>query len=565
MRQELVDRLITDKNLPSIEEIEKRYPKRDLPKGAMVTRIAPSPTGFMHIGTVYMGMLSKKMAVQSNGVFILRIEDTDQKREIEGARSIIDFYLREYSILTKLDEHPAIISKINKEKHLLEENGKYGPYIQSQRGDIYKAYIKDMLTKDLAYPCFCSSEDLDNLRTMQKKDDIRTGYYGHYAKCRNLTEEEIIEKLDAGLSCVIRFKSTGRHSEKILIEDLVRGKRNLSDNDFDIPILKGDGLPSYHFAHLIDDYLMGTTHVLRGDEWFSSLPLHLQLFKTMGWEAPAYAHVSPIEKMDGDSRRKLSKRKDPESSVTYYDEEGYPSEAVLEYLMNLANSDFESWRKQNPTLPLDDFELKLNKLNKSGALFDFDKLNHVSQNYISRLTKEDVYNKLKNWSRENNPNLFTRLNGHKDTEYILDIINIERENTNKPRKDIIKWADAWKSIGYFFDDEFNLTKEQALELLPNLNEEEIKNIVTDFVKDYDKNIAKEKQEWFEDFKLLAEKHNFAINGKEFQANPDKFKGLMADFAKIFRVLLTGSIQSPDLYYTMKCMGEERVFNRLKIM
>ena len=327
--------------------------------------------------------------------------------------------------------------------------------------------------------------------------------------------------------------------------------------------MKADGLPTYHLAHLIDDHLMGTTNVIRADEWFSSLTLHIQLFETMSWEAPVYGHISPIEKVENDKRRKLSKSKDPEASVVYYDEQGYPTEAVLEYLMNLANSDFEPWRKQNPTAKLEEFELKINKLNKSGALFDFDKLNHVSQNYISRLTKEEVFEELFKWSQNNASASCEKMDNYKD--YILDIINIERENTNKPRKDITMWSQAWDSIGYFFDDEFSLTKEQALELLEGQSEEDIKTVMADFMADYDKNIALDKQEWFNSFKELAIKHNYATNGKEFKANPEAFKGGMSDMAKIFRVLLKGTPQTPDLYYMMRVMGKERVENRLNLI
>ncbi|MCT4574843.1 MAG: glutamate--tRNA ligase [Alphaproteobacteria bacterium] len=553
MKKELVERLISD-DLPSIAEIEAKYPKRNLPEGAVVSRTGPSPTGFMHIGTIYQTMISKKLVEQTNGKFFLRIEDTDTKREVSGAREIIVDYLIKYGLLNKeIDEGPFLDDS---------DKDNYGPYTQSKRANIYKAYIKYMLENDLAYPCFCTTEQLNEVREGQKKEDLRTGYYGNFARCRRLSEEDIIAKLDAGLDYVIRFKSNGKHSNKILIEDSVKGKRNIAENDFDIPILKGDGLPSYHFAHLIDDHLMGTNLVVRGDEWISSLPLHLQLFETMGWEAPKYAHISPIEKMDDGKRRKLSKRKDPEASVVYYDEVGYPVQAVLEYLFNIANSDFEQWRKQNPLADLKDFELKVNKLNKSGALFDFDKLNHVSQNYISRLTKDEVYNELEKWAINRDTHLHKKMVQNKD--YIKEIINIERENTNKPRKDITMWSQAWDTMSYFFDDEFSLTKEEFMEKAGNPDPAVAKAIVIDFIADYDKNMALDKSEWFNSFKELAEKHGYCTNGKEYKKNPDAYKGSMANFAKIFRVLLTGEPQSPDLYYMMHVMGKERVFKRISI-
>jgi glutamyl-tRNA synthetase len=554
MKIELVNRLISD-DLPSIADIEAKYPPRNLPDGAIVSRTAPSPTGFMHIGTIYQTMISKKLTNQTNGKFFLRIEDTDTKREVPGARQIIIDYLAKYNIFDENnDEGPFLDNTCH---------GNYGPYTQSKRADIYKAYIKYMLENDLAYPCFCTAEQLNEVREGQKKDDLRTGYYGHFARCRRLSEEDIEDRLEEDLSYVIRFKSNGRHSNKILINDLVKGKRNMSENDFDIPILKGDGLPSYHFAHLIDDHLMGTTHVVRGDEWLSSLPLHLELFETMKWNAPQYVHISPIEKLDEGNRRKLSKRKDPEASVVYYDEVGYPTQAVLEYLMNIANSDFEPWRKQNPTSKLDEFELKTSKLSKSGALFDFDKLNHISQDYISRLTKDEVFDELEKWVVNKDNHLHKKMVQNK--EYIKEIINIERENTNKPRKDITMWSQAWDSIGYFFDDEFSLTKEKALEILENPSEDDVKAVISDFISEYDSNMKLDKQEWFNSFKELAIKHNYATNGKEYKANPEAFKGGMADMAKIFRVLLKGTPQTPDLYYMMKVMGKDRVFKRLSII
>jgi len=554
MKKELVERLLNE-DLPSIEEIEARYPKRNLPEGAVVSRTAPSPTGFMHIGTIYQSMISKKLVEQTKGKFFLRIEDTDTKREVPGARQIIIDYLAKYGLFSEEnDEGPFLDGSCQ---------GNYGPYTQSKRANIYKAYIKYMLENDLAYPCFCTTEQLNEVREGQKKDDVRTGYYGHYARCRRLSEEDIEARLDEGKPFIIRFKSSGRHSNKILIEDLVKGKRNIAENDFDIPILKGDGLPSYHFAHLIDDHLMGTTHVVRGDEWISSLPLHIQLFETMGWEVPKYVHISPIEKLDEGNRRKLSKRKDPEASVVYYDEVGYPIQAVLEYLMNVANSDFEPWRKSNPTAPLEDFELKINKLNKSGALFDFDKLNNISQNYISRLTKNEVFDELEKWAINRDTHLHKKMVQNK--EYILNIINIERENTNKPRKDITMWSQAWDSIGYFFDDEFTLTREDALTMIPEVSADELKAILAEFMANYDENIKLDKSEWFNSLKVIAENHGYCTDGKEYKANPDAYKGNMAAFAKIFRVLLRGQEQSPDLYSMMNAMGKDMVAKRLNIV
>ncbi len=531
--------------LPTIDEIENKYKRRTLPDGAKVTRVAPSPTGFMHIGGIYAGLINERLAHQSEGVFFLRIEDTDTKREVEGATELICSSLANYGI--KADE--GFDANGN-------EIGSYGPYKQSERKEIYQAYIKQMLSDGRAYPCFATQEELDELRKNQELSGARPGYYGRYAKYRDLSPEKIEEKLDAGIPFVIRFKSNGSYNNKIVIQDGLKGKINFPENDLDVVIMKSDGLPTYHFAHVIDDYLMGTTHVIRGDEWLSSLPLHVQMFKSMGFKVPKYTHIAPIQKMDGDSRRKLSKRHDPEADVRYYDTVGYPKVAVIEYLLNLANSNFEDWRRNNRDKSYKEFPVSLNKLSPSGALFDFVKLNNISKEIVAQMTTDEIFENTYNWAKNHDEKLYSLMNSTPD--YVKSILSIERTGAKNARKDIAKYSDVLGEIIYFFDEDFKLSDEAKSELksIP-----QSKEIVNAYIPMFDENDSKE--EWFAKMQNLASQFNYAQNAKMFKENPEQYNGDISQVVKIFRILLTGKTQTPDLSEIQHTMGKERVLNRLK--
>ena len=549
MKKEIID-LIFPKPLPSVEEIEAKYPRRNLPEGAVITRVGPSPTGFFHLGNLMAALLPERVAHQSSGVFILRIEDTDQKRQVEGAKELVLRTLKEYGIHN--DEGPVLSGK---------EDGAYGPYVQSERKEIYHAYIKKWLQEDKAYLCFCSEEDNEKTHEMQTKANIRPGYYGPFAKCRKLTEDEILENLKAGKPFIVRFKSPGHYSKKIVIEDLIRGKREFPESDLDIPIMKGDGLPTYHFAHLIDDHLMGTTHVIRGEEWLSSLPLHIQLFTVAGWKAPKYAHISHVQKLDENgNRRKLSKRLDPEANVTYFDEKGYPKEALIEYLLNLGNSNFEDWRKQNPDKSYKEFQFNIKKIGSSGALFDFVKLDSISRDVVGRLSAEEVYNRALDWCEKYDVPFATIMKDNAD--YMKKILDIERSNVKKVRKDITIWADVKKECSFFFDNQFTLTTGEAYAMLKPLSVNEIQLIVNKFSELY--NPSDDKNTWFEKIKQVATDIGFTCDMKAYKANPEAFKGNVSDVATVLRVFVTGKTQTPDLYSIMQVMGAERVSKRLSL-
>jgi len=548
MREEIVN-LVFPEPLPSVEEIIAKYPKRELPEGAKVTRVGPSPTGYFHVGNLSAALISERLAHQSGGVIFVRIEDTDQKRQVEGAVDILLRSLRHFDIFN--DEGPVFEGG---------EKGAYGPYVQSQRRHIYHAFIKDWLLKDLAYLCFCTEEENQKIHDMQSKGNIRPGYYGAFAKCRKLTEDEILENLKAGKKYVVRFKSPGHYTKKIVIEDVLRGRREFPENDLDIPIMKSDGLPTYHFAHLIDDHLMGTTHVLRGEEWLSSLPLHIQLFTAMGWKPPKYGHISHIQKMDGENRRKLSKRLDPEANMTYYDEQGYPTVAVLEYLMNIANSNFEDWRRQNPTTDYREFPFNMKKLNASGALFDFVKLNSISRDVIGRMSATEVYALAKEWMDKYDVPFAKMMEANK--EYMISILSIEREGVKKVRKDMTIWKDMKEMVSFFFDNLFTQTTGEAYKALSPMPVAEITNILNDFKGIYDEN--DDKDVWFDKVKQVAAKNGYATDMKVYKANPDEYKGSVADVAKVLRIFVTGKEQSPDLHAVMQVMGKERVMKRLNV-
>ena len=534
-------------DINGIEYYEKKYPKRNLKEGAIVTRVAPSPTGNVHIGTLYQGFVAKKVAKQTEGVFFLRIEDTDQKREVENGINQIISAFSNFGIVP--DE--GMISET-------EEKGEYGPYKQSKRKEIYQAYAKYLIEQGKAYPCFCSAEEIEQMRQKQEQAKIRPGYYGVWAKCRKLSIEEMSEKIKSGEKYIIRFKSPGREDRKIKHHDVIKGNVDFPENDQDIVIIKADGLPTYHFAHAVDDHLMGTTHVIRGDEWLSSVPLHLQLFHELGWKPPKYVHIAPIMKNDNGNKRKLSKRKDPEAAVSYYAEEGIPQEAVKEYLLNIANSNFENWRRTNQDKSIDEFELQLNKMSVSGALFDMVKLLDVGKNVISKYSSEKVYEEAYNWAKKYDEELLELL---QNKEYSLKIFSIERGN-KKPRKDIAKWSDVKNSIIYMFDEKF-FSKKQDYQYQIINNKEDINKILNLYIEKY-YNQEDDKQTWFDKIKELSGELGYAKEVKEFKANPEKYKAHVGDVSTVLRVALTARTNTPDMYEIMRVLGKESIKKRFEI-
>ena len=527
---------LADLIFPNVKEIkyyEEKYPERNLEEGAVVTRFAPSPTGFVHIGGLYQALVARTVAKKTNGVFFLRVEDTDQKREVENGVTGIVNSLKDFD----MGPDEGMISDT-------EEIGNYGPYKQSLRKDIYQSYAKYLLEQGKAYPCFATQEELD-------------GYYGVWAKYRNLSLDEMAEKINAGVPYIIRFKSPGREDRKIKHKDLIKGNVDFPENDQDVVIIKSDGLPTYHFAHAVDDHLMHTTHVIRSDEWLSSVPLHLQLFQELGFKAPKYAHISPIMKNDNGNKRKLSKRKDPEAAVSYYEELGIPSLAVKEYLLNIANSTFENWRRQNKDASIEEFDFKLNKMSVSGALFDMVKLQDVSKIVISKMTAEEVYEKALDWSNRHDEELSKML---EDKEYSVKVLGIERGNT-KPRKDIAKWSDVKENIIYMYDDKF-LNEEQEYPYQVINDQNDINKILDLYIEKY-YNPEDDKQTWFNKIKELAGEMGYAEEVKEFKANPGMYKAHVGDVSTVLRIALTGRTNTPDMYEIMAVLGKTSMQKRFE--
>ena len=527
-----------------ISYYEEKYPERNLPEGAIVTRFAPSPTGYVHIGGLYQSLVAKMSAKKTGGVFFLRIEDTDQKRKVENGVTDIVNSLKVFDMAP--DE--GMISET-------EWTGDYGPYIQSERKEIYQAYAKYMIEQGKAYPCFCTPEQEEERNKLQLDAKIRPGYYGVWAKCRNLTLDEMAEKIKAGVPYVIRFKSTGREDRKIQISDGIKGKITFPEYDIDIVIIKSDGLPTYHFAHMVDDHLMRTTHVIRSDEWLSSVPLHVQLFKEAGFKAPKYCHISPIMKNDNGNKRKLSKRKDPEAAVSYYDELGVPPDAVKEYLLNIANSTFENWRRQNKDANIEDFDFHLNKMSVSGALFDMVKLFDVAKIVISRYSAEKVYNDSYAWAKKYDEELVKLL---ENKDYALKVLGIERGNA-KPRKDIAKWSDLKENISYMYNEEFDKITEFDF---GKVTDKDLANKISKLYAEKYFDINDDKQTWFDKMKDLAEEVGFAREVKEWKAEPEKWPGHVGDISSVIRSKLTGRLNTPDLYEIIKVLGKDEVLRRL---
>mgnify|MGYP002263419617 CR=1 FL=1 len=535
--------------LPNVEHdmdyYEKKYPYRDLKEGAIVTRYAPSPTGFVHMGALYAAFIERKMARQTDGVFFLRIEDTDKKREVENGIESIVRDLNNFGIT--FDE--GVVNET-------EEKGIYGPYIQSKRKDIYQAFAKYLIEQDLAYPAFETEGELKEIREHQELVKDRIGYYGDYAKSRFFTKEEAVEKIKNGAPYIIRLKSPGDFNKKIVLNDAIKGKIEMPENDMDIVIIKSDGLPTYHFAHLVDDHLMRTTHVIRGDEWVSSVPIHLQLFQVFGFKAPKYAHISPLMKEENGARRKLSKRKDPEMAVSYYHEKGIPNEAILLYLATVANSNFEGWLDANPTGKIDDFKMDFKKISPSGSLFDLEKILNLSKNFISRLKAEEVYERGLAWAEEYDSEFADLLKKYK--EYSIGIFDIER-NKKKPRKDYTCFSDLKNQIWYMYDELYHPNKEDFE--YQNINDpKEIETILSTYMEKYYSE-EEDEQTWFEHMKDLASELGYAREVKEYKNNPDQYKGHIGDISMVLRVALTTKSMTPNLYDIMKLFGHDRMMQR----
>lgn len=523
-------------------DIEAKYPPRQLPEGAKVTRIAPSPTGFMHLGNLFGAIADERLAHQSGGVFYLRIEDTDQKREVKGGVETILNVFRDYEL--NFDEGAVLDG----------DNGQYGPYRQRQRAQIYQTFAKWLVQQGKAYPCFCTEEELAAIHEKQAELKENFGYYGKWAVHRDMPFEEIKQKIDAGESFVLRFRSEGSLEHRIRFQDLVKGKMEFPENDQDVVLLKSDGIPTYHFAHIVDDHFMGTTHVVRGEEWLATLPIHLQLFQAMGWKPPKYIHTAQLMKMDGESKRKLSKRKDPELALDFYRQQGYSVSAVKEYILTLLNSNFEDWRIANPNAPMEDFKFTTKKMGVSGALFDMEKLNDVSKNVISKMTAEQVYTLLTDWANQYDEPFYALLT--RDPAYTKAILSIGRGG-KKPRKDIAIWSEAKAYMDFFFDELFC----PDYTAYPENTAADVKNILDEYAKVYDAN--DDSGQWFERIKAITDKFGYASNMKEYKKNKDAYRGSVADVSMVIRVAVTGRQNSPDMYDVMQVLGQEKVLERLQ--
>ncbi len=534
-----MENILFKEELKTPEYYDELYPKRNVKEGVKVTRLAPSPTGYLHLGTLYMSLVNR-VAAGREGIFYVRIEDTDKKREIEGGVQNLLEGLKDFGI--EIDEGYTIDG----------EKGDYGPYKQSMRGKIYRAFAKRLVEKGLAYPCFCTPEELEEIRAEQDRDKLRTGYYGKYARHRDITPEQAKALIDEERPFVVRFKSSGDAERKIAVDDLIKGRMEIPENDEDFVILKSDGIPTYHFAHAVDDYLMRTTHVIRGDEWLSSLPKHIELFRALGVKPPKYAHIAPIMKLDGGNKRKISKRKDPEAAVFYFKEQGFPAESVIEYLMTIASSEFEAFRRGNPDADFMDFKFNLKKMSLSGALFDPDKLNDVSKNIISKMSADRVTDSVLAWAEQYDKDYYNRVSG--DKEYLKAIFSIDRD-VPKPRKDIAKWSDAPLFTEYFYDYTENF-------FLPDgMCASDAAGLLADYINIYKEDGSQ--SEWFQRVKSICAGRGFCPDTREYRKNPDGFKGSVGDVSTLIRIAITSRKNSPDLYSIMMLLGYDECIKRLK--
>ena len=523
------------------EALEERFPQRQLPEGAVVTRMAPSPTGFVHLGNLVQGLTAERMAHQSGGVLFLRVEDTDAKREVPGAVEVLIETLKHYGI--HFDEGATMDG----------DRGIYGPYRQRQRAAIYHVYAKKLVSEGMAYPCFCTEAELAAMREQQEANKQNTGYYGSYAMWRDRSMEDIQAQLDAGNPWVLRFRSTGSIENQFKFDDLVKGKLTVTENDIDHVLLKSDGIPTYHFAHAVDDHLMRTTHVVRGDEWLPTLPFHIQLFKALGFKLPKYVHIGPLMKMDGTSKRKLSKRKDPELALTYYKAEGFPVEAVYEYIMTLLNSNYEDWRRANPTADATTFKFSPKKLNPAGNLFDYAKLTDVSKNEIAKMDASKVYTLLSQWAEEFDPDFAAKLTAGPD--YATRILAIGRGG-KKPRKDLATWQEAKPYMGFFYDEYL-----QSPVFDSRFEKDTVVRALKLFLDRFD--ITDDSAMWFDKVKAITEEMGFTTDMKAYKADPTAYPGTVADVSTFIRVAVTGKTNSPDLYTVMQILGYDRTAERIR--
>ena len=513
----------------------------------MVTRFAPSPTGFLHTGSLFAATISHKLANQSGGVFFIRLEDTDQKREIAGSgKSLVD-QLCKFGVVPNE-------GYFGDDKEL----GAYGPYVQSAREHLYRVVIKYMVEHNMAYPCFCAPEDLTKMREEQQARKENFGYYGKYAKCSQLTPEEAIQRIVNDEPYVIRFRSQGHYENKIVVTDAIRGVIEIAQNDQHIVILKSDGLPTYHFAHLVDDHFMRTTHITRGEEWLPSLPIHIELFEAMNWKKPTYAHLPVIMKLDNGNRRKLSKRKDMEAAVSYFLELGYPKDGFMEYLYTIANSNFEAWRDEHPGVSRDEFKMSFDKMSLDGALFDLAKIQNLCKEKLGHMTTKEITEASLTWAKEYDEELYQLIN--RDQAYYSQILSIEREKEN-PRKDYEKFSDIKPLILFFFDDHYKQMVDNALVYPEHLNKEDIKLVLETYKESYVEGLSEE--DWFAIMKEVAVKCGFAATPKEFKKNKEAFKGHVGDVAAILRLVVTLRAQSPNLYFVMNILGKERTLDRIE--
>lgn len=528
-------------NVKGYSYYEEKYKKRDLKEGAIVTRFAPSPTGFVHMGSLYTSFADLIFAKQSGGVCYLRIEDTDQKREVEnGVAGIIEDF---NNLNIYFDEGPT-------------QGGMYGPYIQSERKDIYQSFAKKLLEEGKAYPCFATEEELENLRKMQELNKERIGYYGSWAKYRNLSIEEAVNRIKNGDSYIVRLKSFGDFNNKVVLDDLIKGRIEMPENDMDIVIIKSDGLPTYHFAHAVDDHLMGTTHVFRGDEWVSSYPIHAQLFEMLGFDLPKYAHLAPLTIREGNTIRKISKRKDKEAAISFYSKMGVPDEVIKLYLATINNSGFEEWYIANPDKGINDYTFTFDKMPVGGSLFDLDKLMNISKVYFSKLNAEDLYYRVVDYMKVYDNQFYELIKDRKD--YLVGLLNIER-GVLRPRMDIGSYSDVRKEFWYMFDELFYDKKD----LYDGISYDYDISFISNYINDvYDENDSEE--EWFNKVKVYAESCGFALNRKDYKENPSKYLGNLADFCSVLRVMLTTSNTSPNMYDLLKHMGKNRLIKRVNL-
>ena len=524
----------------TVEEIEKMYPPRNLPDGAKVTRFAPSPTGFVHFGSLLPTRVCERLAHQSGGVFFLRIEDTDNKRKVEGA---VENLINTYDYFKINFDEGAGIDK---------ETGDYGPYRQSDRGDIYQAFAKKLISEGKAYPCFCTAEELDKIRAEQEAINADPGYYGKWAIYRDADIETVKAKLSEGLPYVIRFRSEGNINNKIKFTDLVKGNIEITENAMDHVLLKSDGIPTYHFAHAIDDHFMGTTHVVRGEEWLPSLPFHIQLFSALGFKLPKFLHISQLMKLENGNKKKLSKR-DKEASVSDYRVNGYAPECITEYVMTLLNSNYEEWRQANPDKSYEEFPFSIKKMSASGSLFDADKLIDICKNTVSRMSADEVYDKLTSWAKDYDTEFYPLLTAN--PEYTKAILSIGRGG-KKPRKDIAIWSEAKDYMGFFYDEIFA----PDYSSLSAYDKEDVKKVFESYKDIYSAEDAQDV--WFNKIKELTASLGYAADMKEYKANPDSFKGNVGDVSGMLRIAVTGKTMSPDMFAVMSILGKDRVIKRL---